>query len=268
MIKCFRDAARVRPARPQQGDDDGAVHARLHRAAGEDLPPPRRARDGRHGGVHPDPQGRRRPTSGPSSKVREDKAREAGDGFDGTWVAHPDFVPVGDGGVRQGAGRPAQPDRPPARRRARDRRASCSTSPSTPRRRSPRRACATTSTSASSTSRHGCAATAPPAIYGLMEDAATAEIARSQVWQWVPPRRARRGAGPSSSARRARRAREDPRRGRRDEWFYERAARTSRAGCSSGGAGRRVRQLPHAARLRGAGGLAPQARGSAGSAMP
>src|ERR1700751_5198225 len=26
--------------------------------------------------------------------VREDKAREAGDGFDGTWVAHPDLVAV------------------------------------------------------------------------------------------------------------------------------------------------------------------------------
>ncbi|MBX3028918.1 MAG: malate synthase A [Chloroflexi bacterium] len=28
------------------------------------------------------------------AKVREDKEREAGDGFDGTWVAHPDLVPV------------------------------------------------------------------------------------------------------------------------------------------------------------------------------
>lgn len=28
------------------------------------------------------------------SKVREDKEREAGDGCDGTWVAHPDLVPV------------------------------------------------------------------------------------------------------------------------------------------------------------------------------
>jgi len=27
-------------------------------------------------------------------KVREDKQRESGDGFDGTWVAHPDLVPV------------------------------------------------------------------------------------------------------------------------------------------------------------------------------
>src|SRR5258705_4563908 len=28
------------------------------------------------------------------AKVRDDKKREAGDGFDGTWVAHPDLVPV------------------------------------------------------------------------------------------------------------------------------------------------------------------------------
>ena len=28
------------------------------------------------------------------AKVREDKEREAGDGFDGSWVAHPDLVPV------------------------------------------------------------------------------------------------------------------------------------------------------------------------------
>ena len=27
-------------------------------------------------------------------RVREDKVREVGDGFDGTWVAHPDLVPV------------------------------------------------------------------------------------------------------------------------------------------------------------------------------
>ena len=28
------------------------------------------------------------------AKVREDKVRESSDGFDGTWVAHPDLVPV------------------------------------------------------------------------------------------------------------------------------------------------------------------------------
>src|SRR6185295_805837 len=29
-----------------------------------------------------------------TQKVREDKQRESGDGFDGTWVAHPDLVPL------------------------------------------------------------------------------------------------------------------------------------------------------------------------------
>src|SRR6185295_8453369 len=28
------------------------------------------------------------------ARVRDDKERESGDGFDGTWVAHPDLVPV------------------------------------------------------------------------------------------------------------------------------------------------------------------------------
>ena len=28
------------------------------------------------------------------AKVRDDKRREVGDGFDGTWVAHPDLVPT------------------------------------------------------------------------------------------------------------------------------------------------------------------------------
>ena len=28
------------------------------------------------------------------AKVREDKERESSDGFDGTWVAHPDLVPL------------------------------------------------------------------------------------------------------------------------------------------------------------------------------
>ena len=48
------------------------------------------------------------------AKVHEDKEREAGDGFDGTWVAHPDLVPTAHGGVRPGARRPPEPDRPAA----------------------------------------------------------------------------------------------------------------------------------------------------------
>ena len=65
------------------------------RAAGQDLPPARRARDGRHGGVHSqsrrDPERERRAAL---AQVRADKEREATTGFDGTWVAHPGLVPV------------------------------------------------------------------------------------------------------------------------------------------------------------------------------
>ena len=57
------------------------------------LPPARRARHRRHGGVHPEPA-RPEVNAVALAKVREDKEREAGDGFDGSWVAHPDLVPV------------------------------------------------------------------------------------------------------------------------------------------------------------------------------
>ena len=126
----------------------------------------------------------RRGGSAAIEAVRDDKQREAGDGFDGTWVAHPDTRRRGDGGVRRGAGR-ARPTRSSAgATTSRRRRPSCSTSP-------PRRATITEDglrlnvnigiQYISSWLRGNGAA----AIYGLMEDAATAEISRSQVWQWL-----------------------------------------------------------------------------------
>src|SRR5690606_36374813 len=33
-------------------------------------------------------------TRNAEAKVRADKQREASDGFDGTWVAHPDLIPI------------------------------------------------------------------------------------------------------------------------------------------------------------------------------
>ena len=48
----------LRAPRPQRREDDRAVHEGLHGAAGQDLPPPRRVRDGRHGGADPVAQGR------------------------------------------------------------------------------------------------------------------------------------------------------------------------------------------------------------------
>ena len=87
-------------------------------------------------------------------KVHEDKKREAEAGYDGSWVAHPDLVPICREEFDAVLGdRPNQLDK---KREDVSRHApsSCSTSP--PRRaRSPRRACAATSASASSTWRRG-----------------------------------------------------------------------------------------------------------------
>ena len=116
-------------------------------------------------------------------KVREDKDREAGQGFDGTWVAHPDLVPVATDAFDAVLG-----DRPNQVDRLRDDvvadAAALLSIPATPG--------AVTDaglrTNVSVGVRyldawlHGVGAAA---IDNLMEDAATAEISRSQVWQWL-----------------------------------------------------------------------------------
>ena len=67
-------------------------------------------------------------TANALAKVREDKDRELGDGFDGTWVAHPDLVPVAMAEFDRVLGdRPNQKSAPgdpsvPARRAPRHRR--------------------------------------------------------------------------------------------------------------------------------------------------
>ena len=53
------------------------------------------------------------------AKVREDKERESGNGFDGTWVAHPDLVPVAREIFDGVLGRRAEPGRATTRRRER-----------------------------------------------------------------------------------------------------------------------------------------------------
>jgi malate synthase len=112
------------------------------------------------------------------AKVREDKQREAGDGFDGTWVAHPDLVPVALEQFR----REHQLDR--LRDDVEVSAAQLLDVASTP----------------GEVTEEGLRSdvavalryltawlggTGAAAIFNLMEDAATAEIARSQVWQWV-----------------------------------------------------------------------------------
>jgi malate synthase len=117
------------------------------------------------------------------AKVREDKQRESGDGFDGTWVAHPDLVPVAtevfDGVL---GARPNQVER--LRDDVVPDEAALLSIPETPGEVTD----AGLRTNVSVGVRyldawlHGVGAAA---IDNLMEDAATAEISRSQVWQWV-----------------------------------------------------------------------------------
>ena len=117
------------------------------------------------------------------AKVREDKIREANDGFDGTWVAHPDLVPVAtdvfDGFLKS---RPNQIDRLREEVRASAKDLLDVRVPGG----------AVTETGVASNVSiaiqyleswfRGVGAAA---IANLMEDTATAEIARSQIWQWV-----------------------------------------------------------------------------------
>jgi malate synthase len=115
--------------------------------------------------------------------VREDKQREAADGFDGTWVAHPDVVPPATEEFDRVLGeRPNQLDKP-----LEDVSVSASDlldAASTP----------------GDITEEGLrndvnvgfqyisfwlGGRGAAGINGLMEDAATAEISRSQIWQWV-----------------------------------------------------------------------------------
>ncbi|MGW6406342.1 malate synthase A [Streptomyces vinaceus] len=116
-------------------------------------------------------------------KVKADKDREAGDGFDGSWVAHPDLVPIAMASFDAVLGeKPNQKDRL---------REDVSVAPG--------ELIAIDSLDARPTYEglrnavqvgiryieawlRGLGAVG---IFGLMEDAATAEISRSQIWQWI-----------------------------------------------------------------------------------
>jgi malate synthase len=121
------------------------------------------------------------------AKVHEDKQREAGDGFDGTWVAHPDLVPVAMAEFDRVLGdRPNQRDRqrPDVHVTAAD--------------------LLDVANAGGAITEEGVrlnvdvglryieswlAGTGAAAIHNLMEDAATAEISRAQLWQWIAHQR-------------------------------------------------------------------------------
>jgi malate synthase len=116
-------------------------------------------------------------------KVKEDKEREAGQGYDGTWVAHPDLVEV----AREPFDKKLE-GRPHQKHVTRD---DLEVSAE---------ALLDTDVDGGRITEEGLrlninvgiqyiaswlAGQGAAAIYNLMEDAATAEISRSQVWQWI-----------------------------------------------------------------------------------
>jgi malate synthase len=117
------------------------------------------------------------------AKVREDKLREAGDGFDGTWVAHPDLVSVAAGVFDDVLGeRPNQVDRQrdDVSIVARELLDVAATPGEVTEEGVRLNVSVGIQYIASWLNGVGAAA-----INNLMEDAATAEISRSQIWQWV-----------------------------------------------------------------------------------
>jgi len=116
-------------------------------------------------------------------KVRADKTREANDGFDGSWVAHPDLVPVAREVFDSVLGeRTNQLDR--------------SREDATPDDRALIDVASTQGTITEQGVRNNIEVgiryieswlrgNGAVAIHNLMEDAATAEISRSQLWQWI-----------------------------------------------------------------------------------
>jgi malate synthase len=117
------------------------------------------------------------------AKVREDKLRESADGFDGTWVAHPDLVPVAkqvfDGVLGKNANQKdrQRPEVNVSAEQILDVRVPGGTV-----------SAAGVKSNVSVALQYleswmrGAGAVA---IYNLMEDTATAEISRAQLWQWL-----------------------------------------------------------------------------------
>nr|WSS65117.1 malate synthase A [Streptomyces sp. NBC_01177] len=116
-------------------------------------------------------------------KVKADKDREANDGFDGSWVAHPDLVPIAMESFDAVLG-----DKPNQKDRLREDVSvaagdliAIDTLDAKPSYDGLRNAVAVGIRYIEAWLR-GMGAVA---IFNLMEDAATAEISRSQIWQWI-----------------------------------------------------------------------------------
>ena len=127
-------------------------------------------------------------TARATAKVREDKEREAAAGFDGTWVAHPDLVPLAREVFDRALRGPDGSAQPHQKWRTRDDVRVTEANLLNLR------------IDDSAVTEHGLRANVSvglqyleswlrgvgaAAINNLMEDVATAEISRTQLWQWI-----------------------------------------------------------------------------------
>jgi malate synthase len=117
------------------------------------------------------------------AKVREDKERESSDGFDGTWVAHPDLVPTATEVFDAALGdRPNQVER--LREDVEVSAGDLLNVAATPGEITEDGVRANVAVGIQYLAAW-LGGTGAAAINNLMEDVATAEISRSQIWQWV-----------------------------------------------------------------------------------
>jgi malate synthase len=118
---------------------------------------------------------------GALAKVLADKEREAGDGHDGTWVAHPDLVPVALEAFDKHMPTPNQINRlrEDVTLTAADLLKFEPEGPIT------EKGLRTNINVGIQYLGSWLAGRGAVPIFNLMEDAATAEISRSQVWQWI-----------------------------------------------------------------------------------
>ncbi|MFN8455986.1 MAG: malate synthase A [Anaerolineae bacterium] len=117
------------------------------------------------------------------SKVREDKERESGDGFDGTWVAHPDLVPTAWEVFERKLG-----DKPHQKERLREEvqvAAKDIANIQVPGGQITEAGVRLNINVALQYLNAWLDGNGAAAINNLMEDTATAEISRAQLWQWI-----------------------------------------------------------------------------------
>ncbi|MGH8974627.1 MAG: malate synthase A [Acidimicrobiia bacterium] len=116
------------------------------------------------------------------AKVTEDKERESGDGFDGTWVAHPDLVPTAM--VAFDAVLGSRPNQVERQREDVSVTAADLLDLAVPGGEITEAGLRNDVAVGLRYLASWLSGTGAAGIYNLMEDVATAEIARSQVWQW------------------------------------------------------------------------------------